>query len=702
MDALVDDTVADSTSDSIATDHLLAVPCSPSPPSIVVPAAYKNPATSVSAWAAWYGNQAAVSSVAERLMKLRVQELAPVRSRMKQARHPASALLAFLGIEEHRGPVAREMGDDFSRVDMPSRLDVNLGLLIGVDVRDRIKRVVESAPSNDLAESVVSDFPLLRSVYQAGAFYRATTLPLLYLGALKRHCQSTSFKPSMVERFRLDMAITLLVREVSPALSALLFSGCTYFESVFPGVAEVPGVVHSLQDLDESLPLHEQLSSSDFALLVEYVQSSSVTELATAIPGYIRLLDQIESACISQKRGQSALDIAYQQFVNDFARGEWENLHSALASHAESVEAVFDLKSFPRSLVGRPLVAPKGAMDAATALLRSLISACNGKLDAAAFIARADKKFMKARDLQLQLSALGGNLTASALTKIVSLAETTRAELLANKGWLSDELNGYRPLVSAWERFYSEWERLERRAPATSNSTKQAKPLSVVERLPEQSAAPESQNSEIASLQERLETAQADCTHREQECSELRREIHGLRLYRDSVSHSEASAAPPQIDLDILRRIGSRDSITPVDILTFIHAVAGSRVVILDSAWKSARESERFPHGPRLLDVIHTMVFPYYESIMSGKPDSVSRELLAGAYSAKESETVACIPKMRSQREFTYQNEVHFFERHLKVGNGGGIECMRVHFDILDGIIVIAYAGVHLECPSTN
>jgi hypothetical protein len=88
--------------------------------------------------------------------------------------------------------------------------------------------------------------------------------------------------------------------------------------------------------------------------------------------------------------------------------------------------------------------------------------------------------------------------------------------------------------------------------------------------------------------------------------------------------------------------------------------------------------------------------------LKGGNPDAVARELLAGTYSAKESHTVANSPRFRSQREFQFEGETRYFERHLKIGNGTGLDGMRIYFDIIGEKIVIAYAGPHLECSTTS
>jgi hypothetical protein len=199
-----------------------------------------------------------------------------------------------------------------------------------------------------------------------------------------------------------------------------------------------------------------------------------------------------------------------------------------------------------------------------------------------------------------------------------------------------------------------------------------------------------------------LETALTHCDHLERELSEARTELFNHRTFRESLAVADPTNEMPQVDTELLRRVAMREALTPADVLAFIQFVAGERVVVLESAWKSARLAAAFPYSARMLDVLNTMVFPYFESLKSGNPDAVAKELLGGSYSAKESETVGVKPKLRVLREFMFDGQTRFFERHLKIGSGTGVDGMRVHFEIIGEKIVIAYAGPHLECSTTN
>jgi hypothetical protein len=104
-----------------------------------------------------------------------------------------------------------------------------------------------------------------------------------------------------------------------------------------------------------------------------------------------------------------------------------------------------------------------------------------------------------------------------------------------------------------------------------------------------------------------------------------------------------------------------------------------------------------------MLDLLDTLVNPYFDSWLRATRTLCHANSLAAPMSPSESDATSNCGKMRAQREFSYQGQRMYFERHLRVGSGIGNQvCMRIYFQIIDSKIVIAYAGEHLEIASTN
>ncbi|MGE8067098.1 hypothetical protein [Pseudomonas sp. NPDC089569] len=674
------------------------------PPQFVVPNAFWQPMTMEAAWSAWYGSQKEVSAISDRLMKIRNPKLTSSHAAMKRARQPAVVLVNYLGIAEHSLALRESSPDEFSKVDPSNRLDANLIQLLGQEERDCIKSLCSTAPATDVTDAVVAVWPFMRCLFDVGAFNRDLAFALLFLSKIEKLGGDGFPKLSQPDRYRRDMAAAVLLNDIPAGIFALVFDSSPYLAGLLKVFPEVRSRNTRLPDrIDTHQQLHLQLSHSQLADLAEDVRTAYLGRASKSAAGVPRLLAQIEGQALALKPGRNALSIIYSQFVDGFARQEWLTLVGALNSHAKSMEVSLDQKLFAADLVGREIVMPRHINLDSVDLIRRLINATQGKLDADDFIARADKQLSKVRDLHGQIATLGQNLTVQAMGKIQDLAGAARDEILANRGWFQSEVDRYLPLIRAWQRFYEEWERQSRKG-ASSAPSKSPAPLALVERLPAPAAAQVRQlTPELAELQEELDSVLTQNSQLERELGETRTELFNLRAFRDALPATDASVEMPQADMNLLRRVAFREALTPVDVLAFIQFVAGDRVVVLESAWKSAREASAFQYAGRMLDLLKTMVFPYFESLKCGNPDSVAREILAGAYSAKESQTVGTSTKLRSLREFVYEGQVHFFERHLRIGNGGGMEGMRLHFDIFNcEKIVIAYAGPHLECPSTT
>ncbi|WP_152972365.1 hypothetical protein [Pseudomonas sp. RIT-PI-o] len=203
-----------------------------------------------------------------------------------------------------------------------------------------------------------------------------------------------------------------------------------------------------------------------------------------------------------------------------------------------------------------------------------------------------------------------------------------------------------------------------------------------------------------------LELALQEVSTLSAELQSLKRDTHHLRV---KAAHLEADEGSPcsaiaQIPTAVMRKlINDPEQLTPTEILTFMSTLAQGRLRILPSAWRSAKESERFEFSARMLDLLDKLVFDYCDALRNGLPDSEARNILGSAYSAKESQSVGLVPAMRSERTFRVDGESLFFEKHIGIGNcSGSARGMRIYFEIIDGVVVIGYCGKHLTVVSTN
>ena len=142
---------------------------------------------------------------------------------------------------------------------------------------------------------------------------------------------------------------------------------------------------------------------------------------------------------------------------------------------------------------------------------------------------------------------------------------------------------------------------------------------------------------------------------------------------------------------------------TPEKCLQILESTFPDRIEILESAWKSARESDKFKHVQKLADLLLRLSTDYYKKISSG-PDSEARRVFGpNEFSAQESESVRNNDELSRKRTFEYRGEPVQMYRHLKIGVADNVsETIRVHFywDSDRKKIVIGYCGPHLPIIS--
>lgn len=189
------------------------------------------------------------------------------------------------------------------------------------------------------------------------------------------------------------------------------------------------------------------------------------------------------------------------------------------------------------------------------------------------------------------------------------------------------------------------------------------------------------------------------------ELSEYRGNVHKLkqRLTFIPKAPEEPEVTTP-LPFDLFKKIIIGAQPNPLEILSFFELEAPDRVVVLPSAKVSADEANDYRNGHRLAELVQRLLYPYFDAIQSGEADATARKILGNNnYAAKESQGVEQNRSLRSQREFEYNGETYYFQRHLSLGrNYGTADSIRLYFEIIEGKVVIAYCGKHLDSVQTN
>jgi hypothetical protein len=132
-----------------------------------------------------------------------------------------------------------------------------------------------------------------------------------------------------------------------------------------------------------------------------------------------------------------------------------------------------------------------------------------------------------------------------------------------------------------------------------------------------------------------------------------------------------------------------------------VGALYGERLAILDTAYSSARDSDRagFQYGAKALEMLKSLADGYWPDLIAGKSDQQARARFGkNGFASKEAETLS--DEGRKRRTFRYADRDILMEKHLKHGvKDSYAETVRIHFEWIpeDKIIVIGHCGKHLD-----
>ena len=128
----------------------------------------------------------------------------------------------------------------------------------------------------------------------------------------------------------------------------------------------------------------------------------------------------------------------------------------------------------------------------------------------------------------------------------------------------------------------------------------------------------------------------------------------------------------------------------PEQCLRLVAAAYPERVVLLDSAIRSAKDVEEFNRIRGLAVLLRKWVTLYYDALVSGGGDNEGHDLLGFGFAAKNGDG--------PQKTIEYKGRKVLLVRHLRFGTKESVnETIRVYFawDSEDRKLVIGYCGKH-------
>jgi len=208
------------------------------------------------------------------------------------------------------------------------------------------------------------------------------------------------------------------------------------------------------------------------------------------------------------------------------------------------------------------------------------------------------------------------------------------------------------------------------------------------------------QRQEIDALKARISGLERDLKATEEERDEARAKATALEGHLSAkVTEPEVTAVPEALRDCILRTVGESPSLE--DCLLILSHLFPSRVTILPTAWKSAREAAGFRRSEKAFELLRKLFTDYFDAMNNGVGDKAGQQVFgATAFAARESEGVESNKRARALRTFVYEGEPIEMMRHLKIGvKDSAAETFRAHFHWDDERrrIVLGHCGCHLD-----
>jgi hypothetical protein len=203
---------------------------------------------------------------------------------------------------------------------------------------------------------------------------------------------------------------------------------------------------------------------------------------------------------------------------------------------------------------------------------------------------------------------------------------------------------------------------------------------------------------DISDLREALRLSEANLAQAQAETEGLKHALSGASSGRDFDLTNLADSIAP---LRELMQGALKDDLSLEKTLKLVSTLYPERLVVLDSAISSARESDRggFQHAKKALEILLNLSTSYWDSMAMGEGDQVAKTVFGkNGFAAKEAKSLS--KDGRDRRTFTYRGQNVFMEKHLKHGVKDSLaETLRVHFAWFDDRkeIVIGHCGKHLD-----
>lgn len=215
----------------------------------------------------------------------------------------------------------------------------------------------------------------------------------------------------------------------------------------------------------------------------------------------------------------------------------------------------------------------------------------------------------------------------------------------------------------------------------------------------------ESADQELLAKDSELALIRCEYEEKDLEVRKLKADIANLKYALSGRQASEDSQ-----DDEVVEALAPlRESITAVlkgnpslqQALELISSLYAERIVVLDTAISSAKESDRggFRFGNKAFELLSKLANDYWQALSDGKGDQHAKAAFGhNAYAQNEGQALSSQGKQR--RMFAYRGKMFLMEKHLKNGVKDSLaETLRIHFEWVaeEKRLVIGHCGKHLD-----
>ena len=288
-------------------------------------------------------------------------------------------------------------------------------------------------------------------------------------------------------------------------------------------------------------------------------------------------------------------------------------------------------------------------------------------------------------------------LRADYLAELVEEGRTIESEVLAaitHRTNLPQSWRHISPEKVSQAVFRAQFQKAIERVKATSGADDPA----IIEYIKLLEAADE----ELRGKDDEIARAREDYQAKADEVYGLEAQIAGLKHALEG-RETGIDTSAGQWTADLRETLGAvlEGNPTLQQVVRVANALYGERLVFLESAFASAKESDRggFQEGAKAFELLRKLATSYWQLLADGQGDQQAKTVFgANGYAPAEASTLTNDGKRR--RTFIYGRRNLFMEKHLKFGNKDSkAETLRIHFEWLasERKIVIGHCGKHLD-----